>query len=198
MSTLSDYSIASKQEFLSLGGGALSGAISSLTDTPIAGASDNSRIHLLGAPTWQNGAHLVLNGKSNDYKGEFTLTATDGVSYRTLRGCADGTLLWNGNKVHTVTATYNSGTTWYRKYNDGWVEQSGRTTTTTPNTGMNITLPVAMKDTNYTVLCTNRDSTNRRSAQGWVSSTTVIVVRSTTGSDVSTTPLQWYVCGYSA
>ena len=197
MSTLSDYSNASKQEFLSLGGGALTGNIETLGI--ITKSVDNGALGLVGATSISNGASLYLYGKTHSSNvGWFTLNACDGTNNKYLIGKPDGTLLWGGNKVHVVTATYNDGTTWYRKYNDGWVEQSGRTSTTTPNTGMSITLPVAMKDTNYTVLCTNRDSTNRRSAQGWVSSTTVIVVRSISGTDVSTTALQWYVCGYSA
>jgi hypothetical protein len=54
-----------------------------------------------------------------------------------------------------VVQTYKSGTTWYRKYKSGWIEQGGKQT---GNASLNlgsagtigtITLPVEMKDTNY-------------------------------------------------
>ena len=197
MPTLSDYSSASKQEFLSLGGGSLTGNIA--TYGIITKTVDSGALGLVGGTVFSNGASLYLYGKDHSSNsGWFALNANDGTNNKYLIGKPDGSLMWNGNKVHTIIETYNNGTTWYRKYNDGFVEQSGRTTTTTPNSGMNITLPVAMKDTNFTVLCTNRDSANRRSAQGWVSSNTVIVVRTISGTSESTTPLQWYVCGYYA
>lgn len=42
--------------------------------------------------------------------------------------------------------------TWYRKYADGWVEQGGQGQVTTNGTGNTFSLPVAMVDTNYTIV----------------------------------------------
>ena len=44
--------------------------------------------------------------------------------------------------------------TWYRKYASGWVEQGGLQTSATGSSGVTVTLPVTMSDTNYTVVAT--------------------------------------------
>jgi hypothetical protein len=52
----------------------------------------------------------------------------------------------------TVANSY----TWYRKYADGWVEQGGQTESSAGNVAKNITFPIEMADTNYTVQVTIR------------------------------------------
>ena len=56
------------------------------------------------------------------------------------------------DKGHQVVAfqapTAANNYTWYRKYADGWVEQGGITT----SNDTTVTFPVAMADTNYSVL----------------------------------------------
>lgn len=48
--------------------------------------------------------------------------------------------------------TAGNGYTWYRKYKSGWVEQGGKGQVTTNGTGNTFSLPVAMVDTNYTIV----------------------------------------------
>lgn len=48
--------------------------------------------------------------------------------------------------------TADNGYTWYRKYKSGWVEQGGKGQVTTKGTGNTFSLPVAMVDTNYTIV----------------------------------------------
>ncbi len=50
-----------------------------------------------------------------------------------------------------VTETWSSGTSWYRKWSDGWIEQGGKITATGYQK-VAITLTVAFSNTNYTVL----------------------------------------------
>lgn len=51
--------------------------------------------------------------------------------------------------VGVILASYTSGTSWYKKYSNGWVEQGG---TFTSLYNQAVTLIVPMKDTNYTIL----------------------------------------------
>ena len=101
------------------------------------------------------------------YVGNFERDAieqTAGLNAEMFNDKADVSLL--ENKANTdlsnipsaydyVVKTYKSGTTWYRKYKSGWIEQGGKQT---GNASLNlgsagtigtITLPVEMKDTNY-------------------------------------------------
>ena len=49
-----------------------------------------------------------------------------------------------------ITQTWSNGTSWYRKYSDGWIEQGGEFTKNR-DTKVTITFPVAFKNTNYTI-----------------------------------------------
>lgn len=49
-----------------------------------------------------------------------------------------------------LSNTWVQGTSWYRKYSDGWIEQGGEFTKER-DTNITITFPVAFKDTNYTI-----------------------------------------------
>lgn len=60
---------------------------------------------------------------------------------------------WSGTLQSTravLTSTWNQGTSWYRKYSDGWIEQGGEFTKNR-DTNTTVTFPVAFKDTNYTI-----------------------------------------------
>ena len=50
-----------------------------------------------------------------------------------------------------ITETWSNGTSWYRKYSDGWIEQGGEYNTKERDTNITVTFPVAFKDTNYTI-----------------------------------------------
>lgn len=49
-----------------------------------------------------------------------------------------------------ITEAWSNGTSWYRKYSDGWIEQGGEYTKKR-DTNITVTFPVAFKDTNYTI-----------------------------------------------
>ena len=91
--------------------------------------------------------------------------------------------------IDYVVESYRDGTTWYRLYKSGWVEQGGRGTSS--GVGFTtITLPKEMADTNYTLLnCNNRPSAAGDQRDAYIISTTQIGV----GSD-GNIPI-WYVCG---
>ena len=66
-------------------------------------------------------------------------------------GLIDVTELANEVVSHKhVTETFNDGTSWYRKWSDGWLEQGG-TIQASISTSL-LSLPVAFKNTNYYVV----------------------------------------------
>lgn len=60
--------------------------------------------------------------------------------------------------VEMQKPTSANGYTWYRKYKSGWVEQGGCFSSTVTNSFNTITLPVAMRDTNYVAFSGNLTS----------------------------------------
>ena len=69
-----------------------------------------------------------------------------------FRKCIGGTWApWK--QLRFVIESSVSGTTWYRVYNDGWVEQGGLINSV-GNETRTITLPKAMANTNYYCACT--------------------------------------------
>jgi hypothetical protein len=54
--------------------------------------------------------------------------------------------------IEFMEPTVDNDYTWYRLYSDGWVEQGGKGQVTTNGTGNTFSLPVAMVDTNYTIV----------------------------------------------
>lgn len=73
-----------------------------------------------------------------------TLTTQDTAPYTASATSIGGA---SSAKPAVITSSYRSGTSWYRVYSDGWVEQGGVLTTT--GSGATITLHKAMADTNY-------------------------------------------------
>lgn len=71
------------------------------------------------------------------------------ASYESNKGSLGANEISLVSGVGVILASYTSGTSWYRKWSDGWVEQGG---TFTSLYNQAVTLIVPMKDTNYTIL----------------------------------------------
>lgn len=87
------------------------------------------------------------------YVGDYTQTAieqTAGLNAELFNNKADIDL--SNSTVPHIVETYVNGTSWYRIYSDGWVEQGGSVST---NGDTTITFMVEMADTNYFVTKTN-------------------------------------------
>lgn len=93
-----------------------------------------------------------------------------------------------------IVETWQSGTSWYRIWSDGWIEQGGKLTPASG--GQNVNLYKKYTTTNYGVQATNCDSANTRGAQAWVVDASTIKVRATSGTSASSTPCCWYAYGY--
>lgn len=93
-------------------------------------------------------------------------------------------------KAH-ITTTWCSGTSWYRKWSDGWIEQGGRITTST-NT---ISFHTAFKDTNYMITVSQNGSGSANvsrvaiSARATSNFTTPYI-------ENAMLPFSWFACGY--
>ena len=57
-----------------------------------------------------------------------------------------------------ITETWSSGTSWYRKYSDGWIEQGGQAQTVTTANTTTITLYKQMASSAYTVYSSKDDA----------------------------------------
>lgn len=71
------------------------------------------------------------------------------ASYESNKGSLGENEISLVSGVGVILASYTSGTSWYKKYSNGWVEQGG---TFTSLYDQAVTLIVPMKDTNYTIL----------------------------------------------
>lgn len=71
------------------------------------------------------------------------------ASYESNKGSLGANEISLVSGVGVILASYTSGTSWYKKYSNGWVEQGG---TFTSLYNQAVTLIVPMKDTNYTIL----------------------------------------------
>lgn len=71
------------------------------------------------------------------------------ASYESNKGSLGENEISLVSGVGVILASYTSGTSWYRKWSDGWIEQGG---TFTSLYNQAVTLIVPMKDTNYTIL----------------------------------------------
>ena len=96
--------------------------------------------------------------------------------------------------VYYIKEKWVSGTSWYRVWSDGWIEQGGRTTFESDARYSNATFHKAFKNTNYTLIASG--------VKGGMSNSDYchIFSYSTTGarfnSAASSNPIMWYACGY--
>lgn len=89
-------------------------------------------------------------------------------------------------RVAVIVANYKSGTSWYRVWSDGWIEQGGRTNATS------ITFLKAFSDTNYCFQYSHiRSSNSGTEFQTGSYSTSGVTMRYDSGQSV-----WWYACGY--
>ena len=100
------------------------------------------------------------------------------------------------NSGITVVDANQEGTTWYRKYSDGWIEQGGRTASLSDGEAT-VTFPIEFKDTNYSILTTSVNSSANSTttiAKSLTKKTAVVTYDVEDGSGTGT--IQWYACGY--
>lgn len=217
-------------KYLPLAGGTVSGAITHSQTIAVKAKSPSVNTYILGGTSLEDGGLLALFGVENSsYPGGFWLRSSDGTTFNTLIGTATGSLKWNEKNivrsVNGVTAdltgdvkiassspktyiidTWHSGSSWYRKYSDGFIEQGG-TTTYLGRGAVRITLPTAFSSTEYNVNVTSISNMNYLDevliiGLGLGYAGVVQPRRNTTGFAVyqykekDPTSYMWYACGY--
>lgn len=94
-----------------------------------------------------------------------------------------------------ITQNYKSGTTWYRVWSDGWIEQGGRCPTGDSAATRTVTFPKAFTETNYTIQKTLSAYTGTDNVQyGFVSFGNLTKTTAQTRTHGGTA--YWFAAGY--
>lgn len=93
----------------------------------------------------------------------------------------------NNVGVRTVKVSYVNGTSWYRIWSDGWVEQGGNTGLTSGD--ITITFLKPFTNTNYSVLVSSTSGVTNVGADTKTISSFIIGIPGTNSA-------QWFACGY--
>lgn len=106
----------------------------------------------LGVLEWYLNSSNVTGLTLSAYKNALDTTSAASISLQYHGNESKPKILINGKEmVAFVTETYKSGTSWYRKYSDGWIEQGGRFSWSDNGQKGPINLLKTMADTNYSV-----------------------------------------------
>ena len=158
---------------------------------------NNNRLGVLGSqigPDGKYGTYLQAGNEANIY------VKSDGRNgYFEFPRCttaATTTSTAANDKVAVVVQNYRSGTSWYRVWSDGWIEQGGRVSIS-QDTQTTVTLLKPFSNTDYMVLISASKSGLQIGGDG---NFTVEYISSSqfkwgNGDDFSGTGI-WYACGY--
>lgn len=168
-----------------------------VTNTHIYYAVDTNKLYFTGTQTttadWVEWKGITLGeyGKADDtitYLSAFYPKLVYNVSHN------------EHNVIDFMIPHSSNNYTWFRLYNDGWVEQGGRATVG-QDSRVNVTLPIPMNSTTYQILITaNSSGTIRTGGDGNYSATptSVSAFDWMNGDDYTTTNGWWEVKGMSA
>lgn len=155
----------------------------------------------LGVLEWYLNSSNVTGLTLSAYKNALDTTAAASISLQYHGNESKPKILINGKEmVAFVTETYKSGTSWYRKYSDGWVEQGGKST----SDGQTVTFPIKMADTEYFISGMPYETdTGAISSVAFASKTTTSVVLygkrvNAAGFASGAHPVYWEVKGFAA
>jgi hypothetical protein len=135
-----------------------------------------------------NGSNqLLLEWKGTD-------TQTGSLYYRSHRDTSTGA--WGSwNRIVSLVSSYNSGTSWYRFYDDGWIEQGGYFNCSSH--GTTVTFHKAFSNTNYYLNGNATQVSNGvRFASFYNRSTTGAACYTGDDSSFNQGYVYWYACGY--
>lgn len=113
------------------------------------------------------------------------------------RRVANGSCATGWNEIPVLVHSWNSGTSWYRKYSDGWIEQGGSTYLS--SNPCNLTFHLTFSNTNYTFVGFYRDIDDNAKITGCAYRTKYTsYIRLVQGYNDNSYPdtIMWYACGY--
>ena len=99
--------------------------------------------------------------------------------------------------IHAVITAYNSGTSWYRVWSDGWIEQGGLTAESTDKIHT-VSFLKPFSNTYYTAMCCVCDTT-AAAVKAWYDTQIVTKAKAnmTIGNNNATSrKISWHACGY--
>ena len=98
--------------------------------------------------------------------------------------------------IYPVVETYSSGSSWYRVYSDGWVEQGGISSNFSgTDSYVTVNLLKNFSNTTYTVLATTSQSYHCSVGTSDYS-TSSFRLRREANSGIGDAPARWYACGW--
>ena len=100
------------------------------------------------------------------------------ISSKELRGDATWQTIAGSNAKAYITETWVSGTSWYRKWSDGWIEQGGTLTNGWSDANHTISLHKAFTTTSYNALV----SCNYNGESKYIGPAQSVISKSTTSS----------------
>ena len=192
MPTASNLSEKIKSNFLSLNGGTMTGAIKKGGGYFIENIGTEGALFIANDATHSYTNFGVYGANHESYPNVFLVKCSDGTNTKYLMGYPDGKLLWGGKNVVCVSS-WNSGTEWYRKYSDGYIEQGGRLGAYSGT----ISYPLAFSNTVYTFLSMPFGRVSNNYYVTETSSMTTTSISVTWDGEVSKpNGVMWYACGY--
>ena len=98
----------------------------------------------------------------------------------------------NSKGIRTVIETYRNGTSWYRVWSDGWIEQGGFIEHLAVSASVTVSFPKPFSETNY--FCCPSWKSISYGGVGWTGRTTTgMTIQNAAG---GATPIFWMACGY--
>ena len=155
----------------------------------------NNNNTVTGYPESQYG--FIINIRGDEHNNIFQIWKPQRDQKPYYRGGnADGWSAWNmfGGSASLV-ATYSSGTSWYRKWSDGWIEQGGLGAKVSDG-NTNVTFPTPFSNTNYTITTGALSTTIKAHSSIKNKSTTGCTIGSWVKDDYESFANMWYACGY--
>lgn len=146
-----------------------------------------------GIEIWSDGTTIAPTPATSDNSTKIATTAF--VKNQGYIGSA------NLATCHVVVETYVNGSSWYRVYDDGWVEQGGQNNTVGTGTVVTITLLKEFQDTSYFATRTALLGTSAGGNASYLSgilNRTVSSFQYRIDQTAYTTGAIWYACGYGA
>lgn len=139
---------------------------------------------------------------------------TAGVVPQPLAGDEEKVLAGDGawkttTTIHCVIETGTSGSSWYRRYDDGWVEQGGSfaatfTAGSVVNNNVSFVVPILVSSSPYSITYSLENRTNMESSEAGIdfsnitTSQFILVTYQTSGEASSTPTCVWEAKGFEA
>jgi len=170
----------------------LTGAETIIGDKTFSGSNTFSEGNTFSGNNTFSGSNTFSEG--NTFSGNNTFSGSNTFSGTVNLVKTDGSNL-SGATVKAVVDAGETGTSWYRKWSDGFVEQGGSFSYsgTSANQSASISFPKAFTNTNYVVIIYSFNATN--------SSGHCVVNGKTTAGVTYVQPASvpyasWYACGF--